>query len=146
MPPEFAGDLEGVGYVRSAMRQRLRRENGFTLIELVLVMLILAVLTAVAVPSYLGFGARANRNAAAADLRAAVSAVEAWHSDHGSYGGMTVAALQASYDQSLDPSRISFGTLSDSTYCVMAKSPKDAAQTAAKAGPSAPILLGATCP
>ena len=68
-----------------AKRQQLRREHGFTLIELVLVMLILSVLTAVAVPSYLHFGDRANKNAAAADLRAAVSSVEAWHSDHGTY-------------------------------------------------------------
>lgn len=128
------------------MRQRLHGESGFTLIELVTVMLILAVLTAVAVPSYLAFGDRANKNAAAADLRAAVSSVEAWHSEHGSYSGMTVAALKASYDQSIDPTNITLGSLSDTTYCLMAKSPGDGTKTAAKAGPSAPIVLGATCP
>ena len=105
--------------------------------------LILAVLTAVAVPSYLAFGDRANKNAAAADLRAAVTAVEGWHSDHGTYAGMTVAALKASYDQSLDPSIVSLGTLSDTTYCVMARSQT---KTAAKAGPSASIVLGDACP
>jgi prepilin-type N-terminal cleavage/methylation domain-containing protein len=129
-----------------ARQQQLRREQGFTLIELVLVMLILAVLTAVAVPSYLGFGDRANKNAAGADLRAAVSSVEAWHSDHGTYAGMTVAALKASYDQSLDPTIVSLGTLSDTTYCVMAESPNDRTKTAAKAGPSAPIVVGTACP
>ena len=129
-----------------AMRQQPRREQGFTLIELVLVMLILAVLTAVAVPSYLHFGDRANKNAAAADLRAGVSSVEAWPSDHGTYTGMTVAALKASYDQTLDPSIVSLGTLSDTSYCVMAKSPSDGTKTAAKAGPSAPIVTGAACP
>jgi hypothetical protein len=59
---------------------------------------------------------------------------------------MTVAALEASYDQSLDPSTVSLGALSGSSYCVMAKSVKDETKTAAKAGPSAPIVLGATCP
>jgi prepilin-type N-terminal cleavage/methylation domain-containing protein len=132
--------------VRSDMRQRLRSEKGFTLIELVVVMAILLILTAVAVPSYLGFADRANKNAAGADLRAAVDSVEAWHSDHGTYAGMTVAALQASYDQSLNASIVSLGTLSATTYCVMAKSPNDPTKTAAKAGPSAPIVIGASCP
>jgi type IV pilus assembly protein PilE len=127
-------------------RQQLESAQGFTLIELVTVMIILAVLTAVAVPSYLHFSDRANRNAAAAELRTAVSSVEAWHSDHGTYSGMTVAAMKASYDRTLDPSIISLGTLSNTTYCLMAKSPTDPGQTAAKAGPSAPIVLGATCP
>jgi type IV pilus assembly protein PilE len=132
--------------VRSKVRQGLRSEMGFTLIELVVVMAVILILSALVIPSYLGFGDRANRNAAAADLRAAVDSVEAWHSDHGTYTGMTVAVLRASYDQSLDASILSFGALSATTYCVMAKSPNDSTKTAAKAGPSAPIVIGATCP
>ena len=128
------------------MQQRLRSEQGFTLIELVIVMAILLILAALVIPSYLGFGDRANKNAAGADLRAAVDSVEAWHSDHGTYAGMTVAALKASYDQSLNASIVSLGTLSATTYCVMAKSLTDSTKTAAKAGPSAPIVIGATCP
>ena len=98
------------------------------------------------IPSYLGFADRSNKSAAAADLRAAVPSVEAWHLDHGTYAGMTVAALKASYDQALDASIVSLGALSGTTYCVMAKSPHDSTKRAAKAGPSAPITIGATCP
>ena len=132
--------------MQSDMQQRLRSEQGFTLIELVIVMAILLILAALVIPSYLGFGDRANKNAAGADLRAAVDSVEAWHSDHGTYAGMTVAALKASYDQSLNASIVSLGTLSATTYCVMAKSLTDPTKTAAQAGPSAPIVIGATCP
>ena len=130
----------------STTRQRLRNESGFTLIELVVVMAILLTLSALVIPSYLGFGDRANKTAAAADMRAAIDSVEAWHSDHGTYAGMTVAALKASYDQSLEASILSLGALSATNYCVTAKSPHDPTKTAVKAGPSAPIVIGATCP
>lgn len=130
----------------SDMRQRLSSEKGFTLIELVVVMAILLILAALVIPSYLGFADRANKSAVGADLRAAVPSVEAWHLDHGTYAGMTVAALKASYDQSLNASIVSLGALSGTTYCVMAKSPNDSTKTAAKAGPSAPITIGAICP
>ena len=132
--------------MRNTMRQGLRSEQGFTLIELVVVMLVLMILTAVAVPSYLGFRERANRSAAGANVRSAISSIEAWHSDHATYTGMTVAALRASYDLSLSASVISLGSLTTTSYCVMANSWHDPTKTAAKAGPDAPVVIGATCP
>ena len=128
------------------LRKRLRSEKGFTLIELLVVMIILAILMAVAIPSYLSFRDRANKSAAGADLRAAIPSVEAWFSDHGTYAGMTVASLQASYDQSINPSIITLGTLGPTTYCVQATSPNDATKVASKAGPSAQIVVGTACP
>ena len=86
------------------LRKRLRSEKGFTLIELLVVMIILAILMAVAIPSYLSFRDRANKSAAGADLRAVIPDVEAWFSDHGTYAGMTPALLKASYDQSINTS------------------------------------------
>ena len=92
------------------LRKRLRSQKGFTLIELLVVMIILAILTAIAIPSYLSFRDRANNSAAGADLRAAIPSVEAFFSDHGTYAGMTVGFLQTAYDQSINPSIISLGT------------------------------------
>jgi prepilin-type N-terminal cleavage/methylation domain-containing protein len=122
------------------LRKRLRSEKGFTLIELLVVMIILAILTAIAIPSYLSFRDRANKSAAAADLRAAVPSVEAFFADHGTYAGMSVTTLKASYDQSINPSIISIvGTPSATTYCVKATAPGDTTKVAYKGGPSAQI-------
>ena len=128
------------------LRKRLRSEKGFTLIELLVVMIILAILMAVAIPSYLSFRDRANRSAAGADLRAIIPDVEAWFSDHGTYVGATPALLKASYDQSINTTMYTITSLSATTYCVQATSPNDNTKTAAKKGPSAPIVIGQTCP
>ena len=127
------------------LRKRMRSEKGFTLIELLVVMIILAILTAIAIPSYLSFRDRANKSAAAADLRAAIPSVEAWFADNGKYDGMTAATLQASYDQSIDPSIILVKTAAGTSYCVQATAPGDATKQAFKNGPSAQIATGA-CP
>jgi prepilin-type N-terminal cleavage/methylation domain-containing protein len=128
------------------LRNRLRTDHGFTLIELLVVMIILAILTAIAIPSYLSFRDRANRGAAAADLRAAVPSIEAYRADNaGAYDGMTAAKLQASYDQGVNPSIIFVKSAAGSAYCVQATSPSDATKQAFKNGPLAAIQAGA-CP
>jgi prepilin-type N-terminal cleavage/methylation domain-containing protein len=132
--------------MRNTLRHRLAGEKGFTLIELLVVMVILAILTAIAIPSYLSFRNRANNSAAGADLRAVIPSVEAYYSDHGTYTGMSASSLAASYDQSIDPSIILVKTAAGTSYCVQATSPSDTTKSAAKAGPSAGIVVGTTCP
>ena len=67
------------------MRQRLSQDEGFTLIELMVVVLIIAVLVAIAIPSFLGFRSRAQDRAAQADLRNALLAEKANWIDDGAF-------------------------------------------------------------
>jgi type IV pilus assembly protein PilA len=96
---------------------RLRRdEGGFTLIELLVVLIIIGILLAIAVPSYLGFKERAENRAAAANVRAAIPAVEAYYADNSGYVGMDITALKA-IDQGVALSAVSVpGT--GAAYCI----------------------------
>jgi type IV pilus assembly protein PilA len=66
-----------------ALRQRIDRElEGFTLIELMVVVLIIAILIAIAIPTFLGAQDRARDRAAQSNVRNALTAAKTIATDH----------------------------------------------------------------
>ena len=80
--------------------RRIQSERGFTLIELLVVIIINAILSAIALPAFLGQRAKAQDGSAKSNARTVVSAMEACYTE------------AARYDPCPDaPTGVSIGTL-----------------------------------
>src|SRR6516225_11813838 len=80
-------------FIRSIARSR-DQEEGFTLIELMVVVLIIAILIAIAIPTFLGARQRAQDRAAQSDLRNALTAEKTEYTDTQVYSN-NVATMKA---------------------------------------------------
>ncbi len=68
-----------------AQAQSLKGDSGFSLIELLIVVLIIMILASLAVPSYLGARARANEASAVASVRVLMESQNLYRNVNGSY-------------------------------------------------------------
>jgi type IV pilus assembly protein PilA len=100
-----------------SLRKRLDRdEEGFTLIELMVVVLIIAILIAIAIPTFLGARSRAQDRQAQSNLRNAFAAEKVVYTDNQAYttSSATLSGIEPSLtytagtavDNSTDPKTI----------------------------------------
>jgi type IV pilus assembly protein PilA len=102
--------VEHNGAKGTRVRARLKglaREDGFTIIELLVVVLIIGILAAIAIPSFLNQTTKATDASAKELAHSAQIAAESYATDNsGSYAGLTPGGLEQ-YDQTIQTSATS---------------------------------------
>ena len=99
--------------VRATCRERRNRDDqGFTLIELMVVLLIMAILLAIAIPTFLGVKSGAQDRSVQSNLTNALTSAKAGYANNGSYA--TAASSEVTVLTSAEPN-ITFETGSATT-------------------------------
>lgn len=111
------------------LREKRNEEAGFTLVELLVVMLILGILAAIAIPSFFAQRDKATDAEAKSAVKTAQTAIETYATDNdGSYVGATPAALEA-IEETLPAVGLTVPSATATTYTVSVDSTRTGVNT-----------------
>lgn len=100
-------------------RERRNGDGGFTLVELLVVIVIIGILVAIAIPVFLSQREKGWASATQSDLRNAAPIAETWFADKGTYALLTNGDMNTTNDVTLTVT-----TATSAGYCITAKHAK----------------------
>lgn len=106
---------------------KINNENGFTLIELLVVIIIIAILSAIAIPLYLSQRQKAWDTNVESDLHNAAVAQVTYYQEASSYTTQVSDLLDVGYEQSSNIN-LSIVSASNESYCIEAYHDKNPAR------------------
>lgn len=113
---------------------RRKRILGFTVIELMIVLVILAIIVALAYPSFVQYARKAKRGDAQQMLMNWAVNQEIWRSNNTTYNGITDAGVAGYMIPNSDHYTFSVANVTATTYTLQAQANGDQANDKSKAG------------
>jgi type IV pilus assembly protein PilA len=123
------------------MIQKLRgsNEKGFTLIELMIVIAIIGILAAIAIPNFVSYRQRSYNSAAQSDLKNATTAQEAYYVDWGIYADTATKLGDGGW---VNTSKVTFGLVGTQAGYTMSAMHTSGSETWTINGPGGTMAKG----